>query len=337
MRGSLLSFVTRFAVVAAACSLPLAAMAGEADPPAATVGTWVLPLSSVDKTLESQLHELEQKRYELRMGKVQEQVAEHLLALEAAARKKTVEQLAEEINASAPKTTDQDVQQFISQNGSRLPKDDPKLADKIRAFMTERNQMRAQAGYIVELARKYKAEFLLQPPEALRVAVGGPETPVRGNPKAKVTIVEFSDFECSYCRRAQDTLKEVEKQYGDKVRLIFRHYPLPMHPNAVKAAEASQCADDQGKFWPYHDVLFAAADLTAPALKAAATAVGLDGVKFDACLADGRHKARVTSDLAEGERLGITGTPTFFVNGVKMVGAVPLEEMRQTIEDELKR
>src|SRR5262249_6614274 len=155
---------------------------------------------------------------------------------------------------------------------------------------------------------------------------------------APVTIVEFSDFLCPFCRRAQPTLSAIEKRYGDKVRFAFRDYPLEqLHPGATRAAEAARCATDQGKFWPYHDRLFQKATASPDDLKTYAGEVGLDVAKFNECFASGKHAAAVQKDMHEGSRLGIGGTPAFFINGRMVSGAQPLEAFAQIIDDELAR
>ncbi|MBF0158457.1 MAG: thioredoxin domain-containing protein [Magnetococcales bacterium] len=318
---------------------PVMARAAENnDAVAARVDDWIITRSKLDQALQGPFYDLDRKRHDLRMAKIQEMMAEHLLKLEVAARKISMDQLEAEINAKAEKPTDQKLDEFIAKNSQRLPKDDPQLRDKLRDFMTERAREQVQARFIAELAQKYRAEILLEAPQAPRFAVQGATTPTKGPSDAKVTIVEFSDFQCTYCRRVQETLKQLDKLYAGKIRVIYRHYPLSFHPQAAKAAEAAQCADEQGQFWSYHDALFGSESLDLATLKKlAATVTGIHVARFDQCLSEERHKGRVIADVAEGERLGVSGTPTFFVNGIKLVGAVPLEEIREVIDAELKR
>jgi protein-disulfide isomerase len=163
--------------------------------------------------------------------------------------------------------------------------------------------------------------------------------PVRGAAGAPVTLVEFSDFECPFCKQTRPTLKQLLERYPGKVRLAYRDFPLEsIHPQARRAAEAARCAHDQGKFWEYHDVLFAQSPkLAAEDLRRYAGEVGLDVTKFDGCLAAGTHKAAVQRDVEEGNQLGITGTPAFFVNGRPLSGAQSFEAFARVIDDELTR
>jgi len=165
-----------------------------------------------------------------------------------------------------------------------------------------------------------------------------PDDPVKGNPRAPVTVVVFSDFQCPYCARVEPTLKQVEAAYGDKVRFAWKHKPLPFHANALPAAEAAEAAREQGKFWPMHDKMFAAQqELSPAAYERWARELGLDLNRFKAALASGRHKARIQEDDAQAGRLGIDGTPTLVVNGEKVVGAVPFENLKAVIDRQLAR
>ncbi|HEV7518200.1 MAG TPA: thioredoxin domain-containing protein, partial [Thermoanaerobaculia bacterium] len=156
---------------------------------------------------------------------------------------------------------------------------------------------------------------------------------------APVTIVEFADFQCPFCFRLQPTLERVKRKYGDKVRIVFRQYPLSFHANASKAAEAALCANDQGQFWQLHDAMFADQQgLAVDGLKAkAAKIAGLRTGQFNSCLDSGKHAEEVKKDLAAGTAAGVTGTPAMFVNGRYISGAVALEDITQVVDDELKR
>lgn len=158
--------------------------------------------------------------------------------------------------------------------------------------------------------------------------------PQRGPKEAKVTIVEFSDYQCPFCERFyQQTLPELLKDYGDKVRFAFKDFPLPMHPEAQKAHEAAHCAGDQGKYWEMHDVLFEnRSSLSVEALKRYARNIGLSATKFDSCLESGKHEKTVKDDIRAARSVGVNGTPTFFINGERLVGAQPAEAFREKID-----
>lgn len=165
------------------------------------------------------------------------------------------------------------------------------------------------------------------------------DDPYLGSASAPVTIVEFSDYQCFYCKRFSDhTLDALLDRYGSKVRYVFRDYPT-LGPQSDKAALASECADDQGKFWSYHDALFAnqSTGLSDRKLLDLAKRLGLDQGQFNGCFESARHRAEVDLDLWDGEWYGVSGTPTFFVNGTKLVGAQPLNVFIEFIDYELQR
>ncbi|MDB4944724.1 MAG: oxidoreductase [Labilithrix sp.] len=161
-------------------------------------------------------------------------------------------------------------------------------------------------------------------------------SPTRGPDAAPVTIVVFSDFECSYCAKSEATLRELEATYGAKVRFVFKNAPLPMHAHARLAAKAALAAGQQGKFWPYHDALFAAqGSLDQAGLEQTAARVGLDVAKFRRALASQELDAALEADLAEARRLDVKGTPAFFINGKNLQGAQPASAFKARIDQAL--
>jgi protein-disulfide isomerase len=172
-------------------------------------------------------------------------------------------------------------------------------------------------------------------PTAGPVDVSVDDDPGRGPEDAAVTIVEFSDFQCPYCARFQEeTLPQILSNYGDQVRFVYRDFPLTsLHANALKAAEASECADDQGKYWEYHDLLFQnQTALDDESLKGYAASLELDTTAFDDCLASGKYTQEVAKDLQDGTEAGVQGTPSFFINGTPIRGAQPYQAFQAAIE-----
>jgi len=192
----------------------------------------------------------------------------------------------------------------------------------------------ARQEYADSLRAKAEVAVMLRPP---KVEVSYDPARVRGDPKAPVTIVEFSDFQCPYCKKAQDTLKDLLIKYKGRVKLAFRDFPMRMlHAQAQDAAEASRCAGDQGKFWEYHDALFAdQTTLNQAALVETAQSLGLDKKSFESCLATGKFKAQIEQDLQDGTKAGVAGTPGFFINGVFVNGIQPAAEFEKIIDGEL--
>ncbi|HZW90343.1 MAG TPA: thioredoxin domain-containing protein, partial [Myxococcaceae bacterium] len=206
------------------------------------------------------------------------------------------------------------------------------LKDRIGQALVGQQRQSQMQRVIGDLQKQANLKLDLPQPR-IQVAAEGP---TRGPKDAKVTIVEFSDFECPYCGAAHDTVEQVMNTYAGKVRLVYRQFPLNFHQHAEKAAEASLCAADQGKFWEYHDVLFKNQKQLEPTeLKAHASEVGLDAQKFGQCLDSGDKKKAVDADQAAGLAAGVGGTPAFFVNGIFLNGAQPIDEFKKVIDEEL--
>jgi protein-disulfide isomerase len=166
------------------------------------------------------------------------------------------------------------------------------------------------------------------------------DDPAQGPQDAPVTMIEFSDFQCPYCARfQQDTLPQILSNYGDKIRFVYRDFPLTgLHANAQNAAEASECADDQGKYWEYHDILFQnQAALDVQSLEGYAASLGLDTAAFNDCLTSHKYEQEVNKDLQDGENAGVQGTPSFFINGTLITGAQPYAAFQAAIEAALQK
>jgi protein-disulfide isomerase len=278
---------------------------------------------------------LVQALYMARRGTIELIVANRLLDAEAKTRGIDRATLIErEITAKAPAPTEPEVQAWYQANPARV---NGATLDQVRApirqLLTEERMETARASFVETLKAKTNIAIMLEPPR-FDVADGG--RPARGADKAPIEMIEFSDFQCPFCQRANPTVEQVLKTYGDKIRFVYRHYPLPNHPNARPAAEASACAEAQGKFWEYHDRLFANPTKLADAdLKAHAAALGLDTAKFNSCVDNHQQKPGVDKDMADGEAVGVNGTPAFFINGRAVEGAQPFEAFKRVIDEEL--
>jgi protein-disulfide isomerase len=304
---------------------------------AAEIDGQPIQLSEVEQALGPALDRLQQQLYDMKRQKLDEMIGERLLEREAASRGVTVEALLDsEVAGKTSPVTDAEVDQFYEQNRARLP-DQPNLKDQIRTYLRQQRAAAQREAFVRSLREESKVVVHLERPPVTRYEVSTEGAPFRGPADAPVTIVEFSDFHCPFCRRVQPTLNELLKRYPEQVKLVYRDLPLDaLHPEARRASEAARCAHDQGRFWPYHDELYSRGSDASPAtLTAIAETVGLDVPAFEQCLASGTHRAAIQRDVEEATRLGATGTPAFFVNGRLLSGAMPLESFVTVVEEEL--
>jgi protein-disulfide isomerase len=192
--------------------------------------------------------------------------------------------------------------------------------------------LKARNAYIESLRAQAKIVISLPPP---RAEVSLDKTPVLGASNAPVVVVEYADYECPYCQQVAPTLQKLETEYKGKVAFAFKDTPLPMHPHAQKAAEAAHCAGVQGKYWEYHDLLFDSKKLEVADLKEDAHKLNLDSAAFDKCLDSGQEAQAVGAQYSESQRLGINGTPAFFINGRFLSGAASYDQLHAAIQQEL--
>ena len=206
------------------------------------------------------------------------------------------------------------------------------MRGKIQESVRAQRLQKARAAYVDSLREKANVLVLLAPPRA-DFAVG--DAARLGPASAPVQLVEFADYECPYCIKVHPDLKKLRAEFGDRISLVYKDFPLPMHAHAQKAAEAARCAGAQDKFWQYHDQLFSSTHIDVPQLKQFATDLGLDMVKFNNCLDSGQQAAAVQKDAAEAQKIGLSGTPSFFLNGHFFTGALKYEDLRQMVLREL--
>ena len=280
--------------------------------------------------------EATRSRHEALEGALREMVWQRLLDREAERTATTAVALLASVDEAAQPVAEQDIETFYERNKARIQGSLEQTGGQIRAYLERQAQQRVRNEFFTALEQRFAVEYRLAP---LRYEVAADGFAATGPPDAAVTIVEFSDFQCPFCARFLPTLERAKKEYAGKLRVVYRHFPLSsIHPYAQKAAEASLCAADQGKFWELHDLMFAEQQtLEVPDLKEKARRLGLNGAEFDRCLDQGRHAGAVRRDLLAGEALGITGTPAVFVNGRLLPGAVPFERLAELIDDELAR
>jgi protein-disulfide isomerase len=301
-----------------------------------------ITFGELNERIKEPLANLEKQKHQLRKQGIEGFVTERLVQSEAKKRGMSEEQLIKaEVDDKIPQPPEAEIKKLYDEAKERLPPGTTyeQVKPQIVEFLTGSKKQERAREFFGELRKTANVQITLpEPPKApverKEVAATGPS---KGPENAPITIVEFSDFQCPYCSRAMKTVDEVVAAYPNQIRLVFRHFPLEFHKEAPKAAEASLCANDQGKFWEYHDLLFANQQaLQVPQLKEYAKKVGLDTAKFNKCLDSGEKASIVSADMAEGQKLGVNGTPAFFINGILLSGAQPAEEFKSIIDEELK-
>jgi len=308
----------------------------------ATVGTVSITLQQVDqKALQEPAAsfgnmKLSQAIFEARRAATDEIVGDLLLDQEA--KRRSVERNAlyeQEITSKAKPVVEADIAAWYQSNTQRVQ---GATLDQVRApiqsLLTQERIQAARAAYLETLKAKTPVRVMLEPP---RMTVSAGTSPARGQANAPIELIEFADFQCPFCQAASPTVKRVLDTYGDRIRFVYRNYPLANHPQARPAAEAAQCANEQGQFWPYHDRLFSeAGKLSDEDLKRTAASLGMDAAKFNKCVDDHKYRAVVDADAEAGNEAGVTGTPAFFINGRLLSGAQPFEAFKRVIDEELE-
>jgi protein-disulfide isomerase len=314
----------------------------------ATVNGTAITEEELDKAAATELESLEiqklqyeanyaRERHQVLESSLDRMIEERLLAADAARLGvNQKELLAREVESKVKPPTQAEVDAFYEANKSRISQPRDQVLPQIRQYLQRQSYEKAKAEFIEQLKTRYGATSRLG---AYRLRIDTAGYPSRGPEGAPVTIVEFSDFQCTYCKAVEATLREVLKNYPKQVRLVYRQYPIPsIHPDAFKAAEASLCAGAQGRFWEMHDLMFdGSGGLKEDALKARAAKLQLDAAAFNACLQSGKFTDRVKQDVRDGSLAGVSGTPALFINGRLLTGAQPYAEIAKVIEEELHR
>jgi protein-disulfide isomerase len=344
--GSIINFMKKALFLSAilsvfACSSPLAQSGGDA---AARVGNRTITTKELDdrwsKDDPAGQSEATQKLYDGRRAALDNIIAEMVIADAAKAKGMAPDAFeTAEVTKRLKPVTDADVVSFYQTNISQMQgRSLEVMTPAINRFLTEQQRATARQALIADLRKAGPAVSVMfdAPRRSVEIAATDPSV---GSNSATVTIIEYADFQCPYCGRVAPTMKKVRDTYGDKVRVVWKDFPLTqIHPQAFKASEAAHCAGEQGKYWEYHDRLFANQQALMPEdLKKAATELGLDGGKFGACLDSSKFSERVRDGVASGTRLGVDSTPTFYVNGRRLSGAQPYEVFAAVIDEELSR
>ncbi len=308
---------------------------GDSDTPVAEINGKAITEKELSAKIGSRLARLETQIFEMQRQGINQIIQEQLIEQEAKKQNVSVNDLLKkEVNDKVGDISDKEIDDFYQQNKARMG-DKPldQVKENLKRQLFARKSAVYRQNFIDRLREGAQVKIFLTRPT---VDVTVDDDPMKGNKDAKITIIEFTDYQCPFCSRARPTIKQVLDTYGDKVRYVLRDFALDFHPHAKKAAEAAHCAGDQNKYWEYSDILWANQKaLDTADLKKYASQLSLDQAKFDTCLDSGKYTAEVEKDIADGSKAGVTGTPSFFINGQMLTGARPFEQFKEVIDLEL--
>ncbi len=306
------------------------------DEPVGIVAGQPIYERDLDDLVASQILPLRNQEYQVKSKGLEDLIRQRLVEAEAKKQGITTDQLyAKEVDSKIATPSDGEVAAYYLGLKSQIKTPLQEIKKQLQANLKAIETRQARQEYADSLRAKADVTVLLNQP---RVQVAFDRGRLRGDPNAVITIVEFADFQCPYCKQTETTLNDLRRKYPGQVKLAFRDLPLgSIHPYAEKAAEAARCAGKQGRFWEFHDALFAnQAKLDEPGLNAIAQTLALDENSFQSCLASGEYKAQVSLDQEDGRKAGISSTPGFFINGIAVTGAQPETAFEKIIDDELR-
>jgi len=292
-----------------------------------------LTLAQFESQRPSALFQARNNFFEVEKQAVQAYIDDFLLERQAQKENVIVAELLERhVNSTIAKDPDETALR-VYYEGLDTKEPFEAVRDKIIEHIREVRLAKAKTAYMQSLRSQAKISLELEAP---RIEISLKNTSVRGPADAPLVLVEYADYECPFCQQVQPTLDRLETDFKGRMAFAYKDMPLPMHPHAQKAAEASRCAGLQGKYWEYHDLLSKDKGFEVPQLKAAASQLGLETAAFDKCLDSGQQANAVKSTQDEAQKLGLQGTPSFFLNGRFFTGNLSYDQMRQIMQDELK-
>jgi protein-disulfide isomerase len=303
----------------------------------ATVNGQQITSGDVEDILRPFVFQVQEDIFQLRKREVDLKINDLLLEQEAQKRQVTARALLEaEVKSKLTTVTEADAQKFYNENKERINGTFPQLKDQIIQFLQQQAEGNLTTAFAQRLRNAASVQTFITPPEAPVYQIATDDQPSKGAATAPVTVVEFTDYQCPSCAQTQPAIERLAAEYGDRLRVVVRDFPLSIHENAFKAAEAAEAAREQGKYWEYVTLLFRNQSALGPQnLREYALAAGLDVARFDAALAAGKFTEKVQRDLLDGQKLGVNSTPTIFVNG-RRVNDRSYDGLKLRIEEALK-
>lgn len=307
---------------------------------AVKAGSITIEQNELLEPIELDIYKKELEIFEIKFNRAKSLLLEKLVKADPKSKGLTNDQYFDKYIASKIKVTEADIAAFVKKNNVPADKLNQQIRTKIEEYVKAEKKKDALSEFISEKTNGKDIEIFIPRPIAPTYDVTVGSAPYAGGEDAKVTIVEFSDFQCPFCAKAAQTVKQIKEKYGKKVKVVFKQFPLSFHSQAKKAAVASLCANEQGRdsFWKLHDEFFSnQASLAPEKIKESAKKLGLDSTKFDKCLDDNKFIAQVEKDIIQGRDLGVKGTPTFFVNGMIFLDGHDFNKFSEFIDQELAR
>jgi protein-disulfide isomerase len=291
-----------------------------------------ITLGDLEQKKEQSFFQARTSYYQVERKALDEYIDQILLDKQAKREHLTVDQLLDKhVKDQLPKDPSEEALE-VYYEGLGVQEPFEKLKPQIISHIRELRMEKAKTAYIQSLRKEANVMISLAPP---RADIQLNDAPVKGPVNANVMVIEYADYECPYCQQVFPTLQKLESEFAGRVAFAYKDTPLPMHPHAEKAAEAAHCAGAQGKYWEYHDVLFSSKELDTATLKQDAVSLKLDTAAFNKCLDSGETAASIKTTLDEAQKLGLPGTPVFFVHGRFLSGAVSYDALHAAIEEEL--
>lgn len=335
------AFLVGLALLATACSESISRPNFQFRPAskpgvAAKMGDLEITEAEVNDGIEAELYEAESKVFEVKYNKLRSVIVQKLMDRDPNKKGLSNDEYMDKYIAKNVKVTEQDVDAFIKKQSIPQEHLNPMVREKIKNYLEMEKKKEAMDNWLGAQTAKNPVEVYIAKPRRPTFDVQVSDAPTMGDKDAKVTVLEFSDFQCPFCAKGAEVIHELKKKYGGKVRIAFKHFPLPFHNQAEGAAVAAECAKEQSveHFWKLHDEMFAHQDqLDVEGLKKAAKKIGLKAEQFDACLTGNKYLDKVKASIEEGKKYNVKSTPTFFINGQMINGAQPIEVFAEAIDE----
>lgn len=309
------------------------------DGVAVKAGSITITDKEIMKGIGADIYEKEQEIFEIKNNKIKAILLEKFMEADPSKKGLSNDEYMNKHIASKVKVSEKDIEKFIAEK--KIPKEQivPEVKDRIKQILEMEGKRKAVDEWLASKLGSKPVEVFMNKPRRPTFNVNIGDAPTVGDKNAKVTIVEYSDFQCPYCQKGAEIIGQLKKKYGSKVQIAFKNFPLPFHNQAKDAAVAALCAKEQSVdlFWKMHDHMFANQDkLDIASLKAAAAKLGVKSADFDKCVDDKKYLAKVEQDYQEGQEVEVKSTPSFFINGQMLLGAQPIEVFSELIDEALQ-